>query len=288
MTGGVATLADDDYISGTISNLELPSDCENNSLFYLRWIMLSNDSVSHGESVKSTGTSRIDNIIVYGEAITSDLTQLNTAITAAQAKHDTAVEGIEPNNYAVGSKAIFLTAIDTARTITASSAQSVVDAAVVALAAADAAFEAGRVLSPDTHEDTATNAVVKAETTPTQANVDSAQDLVDLLTEGDLKTDLQARLDAAQDIVDANVIAAGLVSDLITALPALGDLTLANTSVGEARVAYNALIPEGKVLVLNYSTLTSAEAQLAALQAATDAVAALETASRLGSRENLC
>lgn len=425
VTNGNIALSYQDYVLGTISNLSLPSDCNNKVTFYLRWLMSSNapaDSENYTE-VGSLGTSRIDDIIVTGETLPSDLTTLNTAITSAQdlvnqnlpesttpgdhaigarntliaaiimasaitsassqavvdnavvtlnlaidtyngaivpfsnltvleaaitvaqAKHDGAVEGISPGQYAIGSKAIFQLAIDTAKTVTDISAQSVVNDAVTALAAANTVFDAAKVPSPDasltsevytigtdtignvsfgtskmdflanlskgeanqtwyangmsdpvvtgdilmvmaedgittatytvtvlTLEETATNAVVLAETAPIQANVDAAQILVTLLPDGEVKTGFQDRLDAVQAIVDANVIAAGAVSDLISALPTPGTTILLTDApaITAARTAYDALTTEGKALVLNYPRLTAAEAAVAAMTTGPD------------------
>ncbi len=58
------TLADD-FTSGVLTNISLPSACDNNTQIFLRWIMISNTSVS-GSAVSSVGTSRIDDIFVKG------------------------------------------------------------------------------------------------------------------------------------------------------------------------------------------------------------------------------
>ncbi|MDO8505746.1 MAG: cohesin domain-containing protein, partial [bacterium] len=79
----------------------------------------------------------------------SDLTALNAAIVSAQSLHDGANEGTTPGEYAVGSKAILQSAINTAALITSSEAQSVVDAAVVNLNAAITTFNAGLVALSD-------------------------------------------------------------------------------------------------------------------------------------------
>ncbi|SFG56905.1 Cadherin-like beta sandwich domain-containing protein [Desulfotomaculum arcticum] len=63
-----------------------------------------------------------------------------------------------------------------------------------------------------------------------------------------------------------NQTAADAVIDLITALPAVDAITLADQEqVEAARAAYNALSAEQKVLVYNLAVLTAAEAKIAAL-----------------------
>jgi len=67
----------------------------------------------------------------------------------------------------------------------------------------------------------ATNAVVTAETTPTQSNIDAAQLLVTLLPDGADKTDLQTRIDAVQATVNEVTDAAALADSKVTAHDAL-------------------------------------------------------------------
>lgn len=55
--------------TGVLSNVSLPSACNNQSTLYLRWIMTSNTRVSGTGSVVGTGTSRIDDIVISGTAI---------------------------------------------------------------------------------------------------------------------------------------------------------------------------------------------------------------------------
>ena len=53
------------WSSGVLNGISLPTECDNQPLVYLRWIMTSNTSVN-GNTVASTGTNRIDDIIVTG------------------------------------------------------------------------------------------------------------------------------------------------------------------------------------------------------------------------------
>jgi len=62
---GSITVADN-FITGVVTNLSLPSACDNQTAISIRWIMTSNTSVNGG-SVGS-GTSRIDDIDVQGKS----------------------------------------------------------------------------------------------------------------------------------------------------------------------------------------------------------------------------
>lgn len=58
------TLADN-YTSGVVSNVPLPSACDNQPDVFLRWIMVNGISVAGG-SVGSAGTSRMENLYIMG------------------------------------------------------------------------------------------------------------------------------------------------------------------------------------------------------------------------------
>jgi hypothetical protein len=67
--GGTVTLAND-WITGVISNLDLPAECQNQAeLVYIRWIMTSNIDVKGG-NVTATGITKIDDIVVTGMPLT--------------------------------------------------------------------------------------------------------------------------------------------------------------------------------------------------------------------------
>jgi len=67
--GGTVTLAND-WISGIVTNLDLPAECQNQSgSVYVRWIMTSNSDVLGG-NVSASGISKIDDIIVTGILLT--------------------------------------------------------------------------------------------------------------------------------------------------------------------------------------------------------------------------
>lgn len=55
-----------DWTTGVIEAVELPDECNNRSLIFIRWIMTSNIN-SIGETVEASGKSKIDNILVTGE-----------------------------------------------------------------------------------------------------------------------------------------------------------------------------------------------------------------------------
>lgn len=66
VTGGNITVAND-WTTGVVSNLALPASLDNpgTTSIYVRWLMTSNES-SAGGNVISTGTSKIDDILVTG------------------------------------------------------------------------------------------------------------------------------------------------------------------------------------------------------------------------------
>jgi predicted RNA-binding protein with TRAM domain len=74
--GSVGTYADvpssnitaaNDYTTGVLYQLVLPSECDNQTSVYLRWIMTSNTSINGG-TVASGGSANIDDILVEGNA----------------------------------------------------------------------------------------------------------------------------------------------------------------------------------------------------------------------------
>ncbi len=69
VTGGTVVCANDNFVSGTLTNVALPTECNNYPQLFLRWVMTSNTSVGGG-TVASAGTSRIDNVVVVGDLIT--------------------------------------------------------------------------------------------------------------------------------------------------------------------------------------------------------------------------
>ncbi|NCU03328.1 MAG: hypothetical protein GXC73_05015, partial [Chitinophagaceae bacterium] len=58
------------FTSGVLSNIALPTECDNQSSVSIRWILTSNTSVDNG-LIGSTGTSRVDDIILKGILISS-------------------------------------------------------------------------------------------------------------------------------------------------------------------------------------------------------------------------
>jgi len=63
--GPAVVSLNDVFVSGTVNDLVLPSACDNQPNLNIRWLMTSETSVG-GAAVASTGTSRIDDIIVKG------------------------------------------------------------------------------------------------------------------------------------------------------------------------------------------------------------------------------
>jgi len=69
VTGATVADTNDAFVLGTLTNIALPADCNNQPEVFLRWIMTSNIS-ANGSTVQAAGTSRIDNVFVYGDVIT--------------------------------------------------------------------------------------------------------------------------------------------------------------------------------------------------------------------------
>ena len=79
VTGGTVVCANDAWISGTLTDIALPSDCDNQPSVYLRWVVNTNTSVGLA-TIAAAGTSRIDNIVIKGTAMgvgvkTNDMNQ---------------------------------------------------------------------------------------------------------------------------------------------------------------------------------------------------------------------
>jgi PKD repeat protein len=64
VSGGAVTVAND-YTTGVVNGLALPSACDDEPSVFLRWIMTSNTAVG-GAAVASTGTSRMDDLVISG------------------------------------------------------------------------------------------------------------------------------------------------------------------------------------------------------------------------------
>lgn len=68
VTNGAYTAAND-WTTSALDALPLPTECNNQPLIYVRWVMTSNFDIYGGE-VLSTGTSKIDDILLTGTVIT--------------------------------------------------------------------------------------------------------------------------------------------------------------------------------------------------------------------------
>lgn len=77
---GTVTVAND-WITGVTEDLELPVECNDESLIYIRWIMTSNLNIND-ETLVADGKSKIDNVIVTGAEIITDVSLVSsTAIS---------------------------------------------------------------------------------------------------------------------------------------------------------------------------------------------------------------
>jgi hypothetical protein len=131
-------------------------------------------------------------------------------------------------------------------------------------------------LQLDIEETIATNYVVSAESSNSQVDVNTAQDAIDVLPTGLVKTDLQDRLDAVQDTID--IQEANQVIALVDAIPSSGEIALTDeTYISNTRTAFDALTVEQQSLVSNENILTQAENTLISLELAANKVIAAET-----------
>ncbi|MEO8589463.1 MAG: PKD domain-containing protein [Flavobacteriales bacterium] len=64
VTGGSITVLNDGWVSGVLSNVALPSACDDQPSLFLRWIITSDIRVNGGTPIQNAGTSRIDDIII--------------------------------------------------------------------------------------------------------------------------------------------------------------------------------------------------------------------------------
>jgi hypothetical protein len=67
---GGTVLNADNWTSGVLSNLPLPTNCDNIDTVYLRWIMISDSALNHAV-VQTLGASNIDDIFILGTVITN-------------------------------------------------------------------------------------------------------------------------------------------------------------------------------------------------------------------------
>ncbi len=70
VTSGTVTVGNNNFTTGVLTNVNLPSACEDESSVFLRWIMTSNNAVSG--TLGDAGTSRIDDILVTGVSAVTD------------------------------------------------------------------------------------------------------------------------------------------------------------------------------------------------------------------------
>jgi hypothetical protein len=65
VTGGTVAVTTTDFTAGVLTNVTLPSACDNQASVFLRWIMTSNTSQNNG-TVAAGGVSNIDDISITG------------------------------------------------------------------------------------------------------------------------------------------------------------------------------------------------------------------------------
>lgn len=59
-----------DWLSGVLTDINIPSVCENQSSVFFRWIMTSDTSVATPALVATSGTTKIDDIFITGTPVT--------------------------------------------------------------------------------------------------------------------------------------------------------------------------------------------------------------------------
>ena len=84
----------DNYTSGVLNQLQLPTEIENLSVVSLRWIMTSNTSVNNG-TVSNTGESNIDDILVFGESYQTLVVGYDNLTVNSTSK---IITGLNPNS----------------------------------------------------------------------------------------------------------------------------------------------------------------------------------------------
>lgn len=84
----------DNYTSGILNQLQLPTAIENLSVVSLRWIMTSNTSVNNG-TVSNAGESNIDDILVFGESYQTLVVGYDNLTVNSTSKN---ITGLNPNS----------------------------------------------------------------------------------------------------------------------------------------------------------------------------------------------
>jgi hypothetical protein len=173
--------------------------------------------------------------LIAGPARAADTAFLADSIVVAQSLHDEAEEGTLPGQVAAGSRAVLQTAITDAAVVRddPDATQESVDAAVLALNDAIAAFEAGRVPVPD--KAALADAVL------------SAQALHDAAEEGTHPNQVAA---GSKAVLQAAIDAAALVRDDAAADQATVDAALADLAAAVS-VFEAGRVPEADKTALN-------------------------------------
>lgn len=83
---GGTVLDSNSWTKGVLSNLSLPTACDNKDTVYLRWIMTTNTAVN-GSAVANAGTSRIDDLFITG-VFTSSLPATKLSVVSVNGGTD--------------------------------------------------------------------------------------------------------------------------------------------------------------------------------------------------------
>jgi len=68
---GTTMIAANNWTSAVLSNVSIPSACDNQSSVFVRWLMTSDTSIAPPALVLANGTTKIDDIYILGQVITS-------------------------------------------------------------------------------------------------------------------------------------------------------------------------------------------------------------------------
>jgi hypothetical protein len=93
ITNSTITVADN-YTSGILNQLQLPTAIENLAVVSLRWIMTSNTSINNG-TVTNSGESNIDDILVFGESYQTLVVGYDNLTVNSTSKN---ITGLNPNS----------------------------------------------------------------------------------------------------------------------------------------------------------------------------------------------
>jgi hypothetical protein len=94
---GTTLVNANNWTSAVISNVSLPSACDEQASVFIRWLMISDTSIAPPALVLSTGTTKIDDIYVLGN-ITTSVDEFQTTAFSVYPNPSTGVFSITSGN----------------------------------------------------------------------------------------------------------------------------------------------------------------------------------------------